>query len=110
MNFDNTSSILEPNVIIKQDSHNNIDSTKMIYVRYIFGNFESYAEIRDGENRKGLYHFKFTHDFDYPETLKFTKGDWSEVEIDSNGNRTENRSHNETQKEHVGRWRKNSYI
>jgi hypothetical protein len=24
----------------------------------------------------GLYHFKFTHDFDYPETLlyKFTKG------------------------------------
>jgi hypothetical protein len=24
----------------------------------------------------GLYHFKFTHDFDYPETLyKFTKGD-----------------------------------
>jgi hypothetical protein len=41
----------------------------------------------------GLYHFKFTHDFDYPETLlyKFTKG-WSEVEIDSNGNRTENRS------------------
>jgi hypothetical protein len=26
-----------------------------------------------------LYHFKFTHDFDYPETLlyKFTKGDWS---------------------------------
>jgi hypothetical protein len=41
-----------------------------------------------------LYHFKFTHDFDYPETLlyKFTKGDWSEVEIDSNGNRTENRS------------------
>jgi hypothetical protein len=32
----------------------------------------------------GLYHFKFTHDFDYPETLlyKFTKGDWSEVEIE----------------------------
>jgi hypothetical protein len=59
----------------------------------------------------GLYHFKFTHDFDYPETLlyKFTKGDWSEVEIDSNGNRTENRSttkHRNT-KEHVGRWRKN---
>jgi hypothetical protein len=49
------------------------------------------SRVRDGEN---LYHFKFTHDFDYPETLlyKFTKGDWSEVEIDSNGNRTENRS------------------
>jgi predicted alpha/beta superfamily hydrolase len=60
----------------------------------------------------GLYHFKFTHDFDYPETLlyKFTKGDWSEVEIDSDGNRTENRCtkmHTGIQNEHVERWRKN---
>jgi hypothetical protein len=40
-----------------------------------------------------LYHFKFPHDFVYPEELlyKFTKGDWSEVEIDKYGNRTENR-------------------
>jgi hypothetical protein len=40
------------------------------------------------------------------------QGDWSEVEIDSNGNRTENRSttkHTGIQKEHVGRWRKNCY-
>jgi hypothetical protein len=40
---------------------------------------------------------------------KFTKGDWSEVEIDSNGNRTENRSttkHTGIQEEHA--WRKNS--
>jgi hypothetical protein len=70
------------------------------------------SRVRDGENRKRFISFKFTHDFDYPETLlyKFTKGDWSEVEIDSNGNRTENRSttkHTGIQKEHVGRWRKN---
>jgi hypothetical protein len=64
------------------------------------------SRVRDGENRKRFISFKFTHDFDYPETLlyKFTKGDWSEVEIDSNGNRTENRSttkHTGIQKEHV---------
>ncbi len=60
----------------------------------------------------GLYHYKFTHDFNYPEQLiyKFTKGDWSEVEIDENGNRTENRQtdkHTGIQNEHVARWRKN---
>jgi predicted alpha/beta superfamily hydrolase len=62
--------------------------------------------------RNRLYHYKFSHDFDYPVELlyKFTKGDWSEVEIDSHGNRTENRStrnHTGIQKEHVDRWRKN---
>jgi hypothetical protein len=34
------------------------------------------SRVRDGENRSGLYHFKFTHDFDYPETLLYKfKGD-----------------------------------
>jgi hypothetical protein len=59
----------------------------------------------------GLYHFKFTHDFNYPETLlQVYKGDWSEVEIDSDGNITSNRSttnHTGVQKEHVSRWRRN---
>lgn len=60
----------------------------------------------------GLYHYKFDADFEYPEQLlyKFTKGDWSEVEIDRYGNRTENRScdqHNGVRKEHVDKWRKN---
>jgi hypothetical protein len=46
----------------------------------------------------GIYHYKFAHDFDYPETLlyKFTKGNWSEVEIDSAGNCTEKQVNNKT--------------
>jgi hypothetical protein len=61
----------------------------------------------------GLYHFKFTHDFDYPETLlyKFTKGIGVKWKLQQR-NRTENRSttkHRNT-KEHVGRWRKNCTI
>ena len=83
---------------------------------YISGNFNQWR-TQDNEFIMekigiGLHHYKFLHDFDYPTELlyKFTKGDWSEVEIDSHGNRTENRStHNHTgiQKEHVARWRKN---
>ncbi|MFV5703206.1 alpha/beta hydrolase [Flavobacterium sp. XS2P12] len=83
---------------------------------YISGNFNQWrTQDKEFIMEKigiGLYHYKFPHDFDYPVELlyKFTKGDWSEVEIDSHGNRTENRStHNHTgiQKEHVARWRKN---
>jgi predicted alpha/beta superfamily hydrolase len=83
---------------------------------YISGNFNNWRTQEKGFTMEkigiGLYHYKFPHDFDYPIELlyKFTKGDWSEVEIDGRGNRTENRStHNHTgiQKEHVARWRKN---
>lgn len=83
---------------------------------YISGNFNNW-KTQDNDfmmEQIGInsYHFKFPLGFDYPETLlyKFTKGDWSEVEIDPNGNRTENRStklHTGIQKEHVARWRKN---
>lgn len=40
----------------------------------------------------GLCHYKFHHNFDYPAALlyKFTKGDWSEVEIDGHCDRIEN--------------------
>jgi predicted alpha/beta superfamily hydrolase len=83
---------------------------------YISGNFnhwrtqdEEFVMEQIGINS---YHYKFSDNFDYPETLlyKFTKGDWSEVEIDNKGNRTENRSTNNRsgiQNEHVARWRKN---
>lgn len=83
---------------------------------YLSGNFNQWhTQDPDFEMEKignGLYHFKFPADFDYPEELlyKFTKGDWSEVEIDKYGNRTENRScraHKGVQKEHVEKWRKN---
>lgn len=83
---------------------------------YIAGNFNHWltqdkAFVME-KIGNGLYHYKFTHDFNYPEQLiyKFTKGDWSEVEIDENGNRTLNRQtgrHTGIQNEHVARWRKN---
>ncbi|MBA0883831.1 alpha/beta hydrolase [Flavobacterium undicola] len=83
---------------------------------YLSGNFNNWlTQDKDFVMEKvgaGLYHYKFTHDFNYPETLlyKFTKGDWSAVEIDANEERTENRSttkHTGIQKEHVFRWRRN---
>ena len=83
---------------------------------YISGNFNNWKTLDNDFMMEQIginsYHFKFPLGFDYPETLfyKFTKGDWSEVEIDQNGNRTENRStklHTGIQKEHVARWRKN---
>lgn len=83
---------------------------------YISGNFNNWR-TQDPDfvmEQLGIYYYKFTFppNFVYPSKLfyKFTKGDWSEVEIDNNGNRTENRStkiHDGIQKEHVPRWRKN---
>lgn len=83
---------------------------------YLSGNFNDWrTQDKDFMMERvgvGLYHFKFTHDFELPETVlyKFTKGDWSAVEIDANGERTENRSttkHTGIQNEHVFRWRRN---
>lgn len=83
---------------------------------YISGNFNNWRtqdkEFMMEKIGANSYLFKFPNNYDYPETLlyKFTKGDWSEVEIDIDGNRTENRAtkkHKGLQKEHVDRWRKN---
>ncbi len=83
---------------------------------YISGNFNSWrTQDKDFMMEKigtNSYRFEFAQDFDYPEELlyKFTKGDWSEVEIDARGNRTENRStkkYSGIQYEFVARWRKN---
>lgn len=83
---------------------------------YISGNFNSWrTQDKDFMMEKignNLYQYEFPNDFDFPEELlyKFTKGDWSEVEIDTHGNRTENRSTKKNsgiQNEYVARWRKN---
>lgn len=83
---------------------------------YLSGNFNQWhtqdLNYQMEKIEKGLYHFKFPADFAYPDELlyKFTKGDWSEVEIDKYGNRTENRSckeHVGVRREHVEKWRKN---
>jgi predicted alpha/beta superfamily hydrolase len=83
---------------------------------YISGNFNNWRtqdkDFMMVKTKDNWYHFEFPNDFDYPEELlyKFTKGDWSEVEIDAHGDRTENRStrkHTGIQKEYVARWRRN---
>ena len=83
---------------------------------YISGNFNNWrtqdTEFMMEKIGNNSYQYEFPNDFDYPEELlyKFTKGDWSEVEIDAHGNRTENRStkkHTGIQNEFVARWRKN---
>lgn len=83
---------------------------------YISGNFNNWRtqdrEFMMEQISNKSYQFQFRDDFDYPKELlyKFTKGDWSEVEIDANGNRTENRSTKKQtgiQNEFVARWRKN---
>ena len=118
MNTDNTTFTQELNIPILNTGLHIILTTDEDDARpvYISGNFNNWR-TQDNEflmekigNRS--YHYKFSHDFDYPEMLlyKFTKGDWSDVEINSHGNRTENRStlvHTGIQKEHVERWRKN---
>jgi predicted alpha/beta superfamily hydrolase len=61
---------------------------------------------------KGKYEFQFPEgkEFQKDLTYKFTKGDWSEVEIDQYGNKTPNRHWNDEKLlriEKVAKWRKN---
>lgn len=118
MNFDNISNTSEPDTSVIKAGLHIILTTDEDDLRpvYLSGNFNDWLtqdkSFMMEKIGNGLYHFKFTSDFEYPEMLlyKFTKGDWSEVEIDNGGNRTENRAtmkHTGTQKEHVARWRKN---
>jgi predicted alpha/beta superfamily hydrolase len=83
---------------------------------YLSGNFNNWAtqdrRFLLQKVSEGKYSFRFPEDFIYPNELvyKFTKGDWSEVEIDRYGNKTPNRFCKKTtgtQEEHVPKWRKN---
>lgn len=83
---------------------------------YLSGNFNDWAtqdkRYMLHKNGEGKYSFTFPENFNYPEELiyKFTKGDWSEVEIDRYGNKTPNRHCQKKQgiqEEFVPRWRKN---
>ncbi len=61
---------------------------------------------------KGKYEFQFPEGKEFKKdlTYKFTKGDWSEVEIDQYGNKTPNRHWNDEKLlriEKVAKWRKN---
>ena len=118
MNSDNNSVLDEIENKITEPQLNIVLTTDEDDFRpvYISGNFNEWRTQDKGFMMEkigdGLYHFKFPHDFVYPKELlyKFTKGDWSEVEIDKYGNRTENRSckqNSGVRKEHVAKWRKN---
>lgn len=103
--------IVEPklNIILTTDE----DDDRPVFIA---GNFNQWKtqdhEFLMEKIGKGMYHFTFPDSFVYPEELlyKFTRGDWSEVEIDQYGNRTNNRSckkHKGVVREHVFKWRHN---
>ncbi|SFN82033.1 Predicted hydrolase of the alpha/beta superfamily [Algoriphagus ornithinivorans] len=83
---------------------------------YISGNFNNWAtqdyRFKMKKIDEGKYEFEFPEEEIFQGELiyKFTKGDWSEVEIDRYGNRTPNRiwSDSKTSRiEKVAKWRKN---
>ena len=103
--------LIEPqlNILLTTDD----DDLRPVYISGNFNNWKTQDfEFEMEKIGNGLYHYKFAENFNFEGELlyKFTKGDWSEVEIDQYGNRTENRlckSHSGVKKEHVFRWRKN---
>lgn len=103
--------IIEPqlNIILTTDE----DDDRPVYISGNFNDWVTQDKAFEMEKvGQGIYHFKFDSNFKYPEELlyKFTRGDWSEVEIDKYGNRTENRSckkQNGVHNEHVDKWRRN---
>lgn len=116
MNSGNTNITAEKNniktglqIILKTDE----DDFRPVYISGNFNNWHTQdTNFLMNKIENNLYQYQFPVDFDYPEELlyKFTKGDWSEVEIDAHGNRTENRStknNSGIQNEYVARWRKN---
>jgi len=83
---------------------------------YLSGNFNNWAtqdfRFKMQKIKEGVYEFAFpnTPEFEGELIYKFTKGDWSEVEIDHHGNRTPNRHWKDdrsTKVEKVAKWRKN---
>ncbi len=83
---------------------------------YLSGNFNNWAtqdlRFKMQKIKEGVYEFAFpnTAEFEGELIYKFTKGDWSEVEIDHHGNRTPNRHWKDdrsTKVEKVAKWRKN---
>ena len=83
---------------------------------FISGNFNNWLtqdknfQMKKLEAGKYSYFFPSNLGVSFPIEYKFTKGDWSEVEIDRYGNKTLNRiipEFKEHHEAHVPRWRKN---
>lgn len=93
--------------------HTDEDDHRPVYLSGNFNNWQT-QDRRFMMKRlsEGQYSYQFSEEFIFPSELvyKFTKGDWSEVEIDRYGNKTPNRTCEKTtgvQEEFVPRWRKN---
>ena len=83
---------------------------------YLSGNFNNWAtqdfRYKMNKIKTGIYEFAFPDKPEFKGELiyKFTKGDWSEVEIDRFGNKTPNRHWSDDHLikiEKVAKWRKN---
>lgn len=115
----------EENTIVKQEEVKEIANRLTILLStdqdderpvYLSGNFNQWItqdkKYLMQQTALGKYTFTFPPEFIYPSELiyKFTKGDWSEVEIDKSENKTPNRhcrKKSGIQKEHVPKWRQN---
>ena len=113
VNTSNTQDFNDTNIGLLIHLKTDEDDVRPVYISGNFNNWRTQdKEFMMEKIGNNSYQFEFSKDFNYPKELlyKFTKGDWSEVEIDAHGNRTENRStkkHSGIQNEFVARWRKN---
>lgn len=118
MNADNTTLELNSNITINNTSLNILLTTDTFDSRpiYLAGNFNNWMTqdpkfvLKQIGDKK--YHYEFPQEFELPETLlyKFTKGDWSAVEIGLDEEITPNRTtslKSGIQAEHVSNWREN---
>lgn len=107
--FINTTTHNGLKIVLKTDE----DDARPIYISGNFNNWRTQdKDFMMYKVNDNLYHYEFKNDFEYPDELfyKFTKGDWSEVEIDAQGNRTENRSTKNfsgIKNDYVAKWRRN---
>lgn len=115
----------DENTIVSQEETKNTEEGLTILLStdqdddrpvYLSGNFNLWVtqdkKYLMQKIASGKYSYTFPTEFEYPAELvyKFTKGDWSEVEIDKFENKTPNRfckKKSGIQKEHVPKWRQN---
>lgn len=108
-----TQEIINKNTGLQIHLETDEDDSRPVYISGNFNNWrtqdKNFMMEQIGTN---LYLFEFPQNFIYPQELlyKFTKGDWSEVEIGKNDEITSNRStklHSGILNEYVPKWRKN---
>lgn len=108
--IDSTHTVKKPKTILLNTTE---DDDRPVYISGNFNNWTTQDRrflMKKISNGKYEFNFPEGEEFESELIYKFTKGDWSEVEIDRYGNRTPNRRWNndkETKTEKVAKWRKN---